>query len=135
MAVVDQRRLGQILIDEGIITLVQLEEALAEQRTTGRFFGEILVSRGEVTEEEIARSLSEQLGFAYVDVSEITIEPQAVELVPKEVCQKYTVVPLFISQNILTIAMTNALDVQAVDKIQSLTGLRARPVFACPSAI
>src|SRR3989338_2450866 len=135
MAAVDQRKLGQILIDQGIITLVQLEEALTEQRSTGRFFGEILVSRGEVTEEEIARSLSEQLGFAYVDVGEITIELKAIELVPKDVCQKHTMIPLFISQNMLTVAMTNALDVQAIDKIQSLTGLRVRPVFGCPTTI
>ncbi len=135
MASVDQRRLGQILVDRGIINSVQLEGALAEQHATGRFFGEILVGRGETSEEEIARSLSEQLGFAYVDVAEITIEPKAVELVPKEVCQKLTVVPLFISQNMLTVAMANALDVSAVDRVQSLSGLRIRPVFACPSAI
>lgn len=135
MAPVDPRRLGQILIDQGIITPVQLEGALTEQRSTGRFFGEILVSRGEATEEEIARSLSEQLGFAYVDLNEITIEPKALELVPKEVCEKLTIIPLFISQNMLTVAMTNALDVQAIDKIHSLSGLRVRPVFSCPSVI
>ena len=135
MAAIDQRKLGQILIDEGIITLVQLEEALAEQRSTGRFFGEILVSRGEVTEEEIARSLSEQLGFAYVDAAEITIESQAIEMIPKEVCLKHTMIPLFISQNMLTLAMANALDMPAVDRAQSLSGLRVRPVFACPSTI
>lgn len=135
MPVADQRKLGQILIEQGIISAVQLEEALNEQRLTGRFFGEILVGRGITTEENIAKSLSEQLGFAYVDVASMDIEPTALKLVSKELCLKLTCIPIFISQNTLTVAMANALDVQAMDKLQETSSLRVRPVFACPSAI
>ena len=135
MPVVDHRKLGQILIDQGIINAVQLEEALNEQRLTGQFFGEILVGRGITTEEDIAKSLSEQLGFAYVDVAIMEIEPTALKLVSKELCLKLTCIPIFISQNTLTVAMANALDVQAMDKLQETSSLRVRPVFACPSAI
>ncbi len=135
MAAMDQRKLGQILIDQGMITLAQLEDALSEQRVTGRFFGEVLVGRGVSSEEQIARALSEQLGFAFVDVSEMNVEPKALELVPRDMCEKNILIPVFISQNTLTVAMANALDVQVIDKIQASSHLRVRPVFACPSAI
>ncbi len=132
---IDQRKLGEILIERGMITPEQLEEALNEQRASGRFFGEILVSRGVSSEEQIARVLSEQLGFAFVDLKEIEIEPKAVELVPRDLCEKSNLVPVFTSRNSLTVAMGNPLDVASIDKIQSLTGMRVRAVFACPSEI
>jgi len=132
---IDNRKIGQILIDRGIITPLQLEEALGEQGLTGRFFGEILVGRGVVTEERIAKALSEQLGFGYVDLSEIIIEPKAFEKTSRELCEKYTLIPIYHSQSALTVAMANALDVIAIDKLQAVTGLRIRPVFACPSDI
>src|SRR3989338_930909 len=135
MAGTDSRKLGQILVDQGVITSEQLTDALAEQHNTGRFLGEVLVSRGATSEEQIAKSLSEQLGFAYVDMAEMTVEPKAIQLVPKDLCVKSTVIPLFISQNTLTVAMANALDVPLIDRLQTLSGLRIRPVFACPSAI
>ncbi len=135
MPPIDQRKLGQVLIDRGLINAVQLEEALDEQRATGRFFGEVLVARGVSSEEQIARALSEQLGFAFVDLKEINIEPKALDLVPRELCDKHNFIPIFISQNSLTVAMANALDVNTVDKVQTISGLRVRAVFACPSDI
>lgn len=135
MPPVDNRKIGQILIDRGLLTPTQLEDALGEQGLTGRFFGEILVGRGVLTEEKIARTLSEQLGFGYVDLNEMNVELKALDLVPKDLCEKFMLIPVFISQNTLTVAMANALDVNAVDKVQTASGLRIRPVFACPSDI
>ena len=132
---IDQRKIGQILIDRGLINAAQLEGAINEQRSTGRFFGEILTSRGILSEEQIARALSEQLGFAYVDLKKIDSEPSALELIPADVCEKYVLIPIFVAQNSLTVAMGNALDVNAVDKIQQISGMRVRPVFACPGDI
>ncbi len=131
----DHQKLGQILIDKGIINSEQLETALGAQRLTGKFFGEILVSRGFCTEEQIAKSLSEQLGFAFIDVGVMPPEPKVIEIIPKEFCLKYSLVPLYTTANTMTVAMMNALDVQAVDALQAKSGMRIKPVFACPSAI
>ena len=135
MPAIDQQKLGEILVNRGLINAAQLEEALNEQRSTGRFFGEILVARGVSSEEQIARALSEQLGFAFVDLKDTRIEPKALDLVPREMCEKYNLVPIFISHNSMTLAMGNALDVNTVDRVQTLTGMRVRAVFACPSDI
>ena len=132
---VDNRKIGQILIDRGLITPLQLEEALGEQGLTGRFFGEILVGRGVLSEERIARTLSEQLGYGYVDLKEIIVEPKALEKVGRELCEKHMLIPINVSSSALTVAMANALDVIAIDKLQATTGLRIRAVFACPSEI
>ena len=64
----DYKRLGQILVDQGIVTTEQLTEAMREQEETGLFIGEILVSNGAASEDAIAKSLSSQLGFAYIDI-------------------------------------------------------------------
>lgn len=133
--VVDQRKLGQILVDQGMINHDQLEDALREQQRSGLFVGEILVARGVVSEEQVAKSLSEQLGYAYVDIREMSLEPRAVDAIPESLCRSTMSVPLFISQNILTVAMANALDVRAVEQIQTTCGMIVRPVFACPSSI
>ncbi len=134
------KRLGELLIEKGVITARQLEEALEEQRaTTGRFIGAILVARGAASEEQVALGLSEQLGFAYVDVVKMRramdTEPKAINLVPEEVCRRLAALPLFIAQNTLTVAMGNPLDIKAVDELQSVSGLRIRPVFGCPTAV
>ncbi len=131
----EQKKLGQILIEKGLINSDQLEQALGGQKLTGKFFGEILVSRGFVSEEQIAKTLSEQLGFAFVDVLSMPIDPKAMELITKEQCIKYSLIPLYISHNTVTVAMANALDVNSIDSLQAKSGLRVKPVFACPSAI
>jgi type IV pilus assembly protein PilB len=130
-----QKRLGEILIKKGIITEAQLNEVLEEQKFTKRFLAETLVARKLVSEEQIAKILSEQLGLAYVDLSGINIERKAVDLIPEEIAVKYTAMPLFVLHDTLTVAMANPLNVNAVDELQSLSGLRVQPVFACVSAI
>ncbi len=132
---IDQRKLGQILLNRGLISVVQLEEALNEQGLTGRFFGEIIVGRGVLTEEQVAKALSEQLGLGFVDLKTIDVEPKALEMIPRDLCEKNVLVPIFVSQNTLTVAMANALDVSAIDKMQTISRMRIRPVFACASDI
>ncbi|UCD14983.1 MAG: Flp pilus assembly complex ATPase component TadA, partial [Candidatus Omnitrophota bacterium] len=131
----DQHRLGKILVEQGIISQQELDEALKEQKATGYFIGEILVSRGVAREEDVIRSLSQQLGFAYVNLADINVEQKAIELISEEVCLKHRAIPLFIVHDTLTIAMIDPLDVSAVDALQSISGLRVRPVFACLSQI
>lgn len=128
-------RIGDMLINRGVITERQLEKALQEQKATGRFLGEVLVSQGATSEEAIAQTLSEQLGLAYVDLFTMTIEPAVVELIPEDLCTKYTAMPLFSVQNTLTLAMANPLDVNVIDEFQAAANSRVRPVFACSTAI
>ncbi len=131
----DQMKLGEILVTENIISQSQLNEFLKEHGETGRFIGEIIKDHGITTEEEITRLLSSRLGFAFVDLADIIIEPKAVELVPEEVWLKFNALGLYIVHDTLTVAMANPLDTEAIDELQSISGLKVRAVFASLSAI
>jgi type IV pilus assembly protein PilB len=131
----NQQKLGEILVEQGIIAEEQLNEAIEEQKVTGRFLGEILVSRGAVSEERMTQCLSQQLGFAFVDLYEMEIEPKVKGIIPEEVCNRFTAMPLFVVSDTITLAMVNPLDIQAIDEIQNISGYRIRPVFACLTAV
>lgn len=129
------KRIGEILIERGIITKDELKKALEEQKVTGRSLSEILAGQGAASEKQVVRSLSEELGYAYVDLSEITIEPEAVSFIPEELAVKYKLIPLFLIQNTITVAMSEPQNQEAVVQLKDITGKNIKPVFACPSAI
>ena len=76
--------LGQILIKDGVISAGQLEQALAQQRTSGALLGDILLSQNFITEEALARALAREAGVPFVSIDGIAPDPNAVALVPEE---------------------------------------------------
>lgn len=128
-------RLGELLVTRKIISSADLDQALAEQQRTGSFLGEILIKRGLANEQEIARGLSEQLGFAYVDLDKYKLEPGIVNSLPEEIARKFLSLPLFKSAAYTTVAMVNPLDVNIIDELQKVMRTRIRPVFAAGSKL
>ena len=110
--------IGKYLVDKGIITQKQLEEALEEQKKTGEFLGAILINRRYASEHVIAKGLSEELGLAFMDLSKYSIEPAAIKLVPETVCRKYTLIPVYQAGHNLTVAMADPLDIFAIDELR-----------------
>lgn len=129
------KRMGELLVTKNVITSVQLDEALAEQVKTGKFLGEILVQKGYADEERVSLALSEQLGFAYVDLSRYKSEPAVSKLLSKEMALKYSAVPIFKSAAAITVALANPLDLKAIDEIKRAVKEPVRLVFARPSQI
>ncbi|HEX9779636.1 MAG TPA: ATPase, T2SS/T4P/T4SS family [bacterium] len=128
-------KVGELLVKRGVITAAQLDEALTEQQTTGKFFGTILVARGWITEEALARTLSEQLGLAYVDLASHPTEPGVLELLPETLCRQYVAIPLFSMGDSITVAMANPLDAAAIEELQKASQRHIWPVFSTPTAI
>lgn len=128
-------RLGELLVQRGVLTTHQLDEALEDAKGSGRFLGTVLVARGWASEEEVARAFSEQLGLAYVDLASHPLEPETVGLIPEALCRTHQAVPLFALGDSVTVAMANPLDPAAVADLERASQRRARPVFATPSAI
>lgn len=128
-------RMGELLVQRGVLTEAQLSEALQEHEQTAKFLGAILVSRGWVSEEEVARALSEQLGLAYVDLVSHPVDPDSLELIPEDLRKTHLAVPLFAAGDSVTVAMANPLDIAAVEQLQQAIQKHIRPVFATPSAI
>lgn len=130
-----RKRRGEFLVQRKLITTVQLDEALEQQKTTGAFLGTILVEKGWASEDEVARALSEQLGLAYVDLVSHPAEPGMSDLIPEALCRAHQAIPLFAMGDSLTVAMANPLDTAAVEELQRVSQQHIRPVFATPSAI
>ena len=114
-------RLGERLINAGVITEDQLELALKEQKRTGELLGEVLQNLGFVTEEAISSVLAAQAGVRQIDLKDYLIDEEVLNLVPEDLARKYKVIPLSLEDNHLTIAMANSFDVIALDEIQKMT--------------
>lgn len=133
-----KKRLGDILIDAGIITEEQLSTALAVQREKGLKLGETLIDMDFTTEVEIANALHRQLNYDYVILSERRVDQEIIKLVGEEILRKHTVMPFEFKAgypNILRVAMANPLDFLAIDDIAIVTNFQIEPAVATPQDI
>jgi type IV pilus assembly protein PilB len=131
-----RKLLGEILIDEGLISEEQLKAGLEKQkREQGIKIGEALVVLGVVTEEDVAKAIWQQRQIPYVDLDSYALDPNVIELVPEKVARAYTALPLFKIGNALTVAMADPLNLIAVDDLRSKTGCEIEPVISTEGKI
>lgn len=131
-------RLGDLLVNSGVITQEMLEKGLALQKGSGRKLGETLVDEGITTEENIAKALSSQLHYDIVDLQTVTIEDEVLGLVPAAVLKKYKMIPFEYAadnMNVLRVAMSDPMDMTAMDDIGIITNLQVEPVVATTRSI
>lgn len=117
-------RLGDLLVEGGKLTETQLMDALSKQKSSGRKLGEILVDDGYVTEKDILETIEFQLGIPFINFSEINIDNKVVKTVPEKLARKYTLVPVALEGEELTIAMADPLNIFAIDDVKMTTGLK-----------
>lgn len=117
------KQLGELLIEHGVITLQQLDKALAARKEKGGgLIGEILVELGFVKEEDIAQALTAQYGFPYLPLANYEINTEIIDIVPARVTKQYLLIPIDKIGNNLTLAMSNPLNVQAIEDVELLSG-------------
>jgi type IV pilus assembly protein PilB len=129
------RRIGDLLVREGLITAEQLQTALAEQKTSNEKLGSLLVRLDMITEEQLMGFLSRQYGIPTMTVSQLDIETEVLKLVPGSIAKKYEVLPVKRAGNTLTLAMADPTNVFAIDDIGFMTNLQVVPVVAAQGAI
>lgn len=115
------KKLGELLVEKGIITLKQLESALELQKDKGGLIGEILVGLKFTTEDDIAKMLTAQYGFAYLPLANYEIDQELIKFIPERVARQYCLIPIDKIANNLTIAMSNPLNNQAIEDIETLS--------------
>src|SRR2546427_12568111 len=126
-----RKRIGDTLVETGVLPAQQLTEALARQRRTRERLGRILGEQKVATEKQIAQALAAQLDLPLVNLASARIDPKAVKLIPEALARKRRVLPLVLEGDHLVIAMADPLDVYAVDDV----GIAAhRPVKAVVAA-
>lgn len=131
-----KKRLGQMLLENGIITGRQLEDALEEHkkhRGEGRLFGETLVELGFASEEEITAAISAQYGIPCLFLDQYEIDPSVIDLVPEKLARKYRCIPLDKMGKILTLAIVNPLDDEVRKEIEDATGMTVRCFIVTPA--
>ncbi|MBI5420090.1 MAG: Flp pilus assembly complex ATPase component TadA [Deltaproteobacteria bacterium] len=125
-----KKRLGELLVETGLLTEEQLTRALTEQRSKRGKLGEVIVALGLASEEEIAQALSIQLGIPFIDLKETPVEPQAIELITEKVARKHLILPISIEQRDLHIAMADPLSFEAFEDVRFASGYTIKPAIA-----
>ncbi len=111
-------RIGELLLKHGYITEAQLNRALEEQKKTGQRLGRILVTLGFMPEERLVEILSAQFEVPYVKLSNFNIDPDVHNYISEDVCRIYKIVPLFVTDKTLTIAMTDPTNMRVIDIVK-----------------
>ena len=135
MAVVEKRRLGDILVNSGKITSYQLQEALKAQRILGKKLGEVLVESEIITELEIIQAIGSQTGIKKVDLNDINFDKKVVKLVSQNLCNKYTLIPFGFDEGKVKVALADPLNIFAIDDVAIATGLKVESYISTKAEI
>lgn len=130
-----KKKLGDLLIDLGLITESNLRTVLALQKTSKKKLGEILVDEKYVTEQEFLEVLEFQLGVPYVDIDRYSIEADAPTLINENLARRHKVIPVSHDGITVSLAMNDPLDIYAIDDVKLATGLEVKPIIASKAAI
>lgn len=130
-----RKKLGECLIQSGLITDQDLQVALAEQKRTGERVGAVLVRLNLATEKQITKALAYQLGFPFVSLSDDPPERAAIALIPKERALEHVCAAVRLEDHLLTVAIADPLLVSLVQELEAQTGCRIKPVVATRSDI
>src|SRR5688572_18003344 len=125
-----RRWLGDTLLNAGLVTRQQLDEALAVQNTTGQKLGQTLVSLGYVTDTALLQTLCADAGIPFLTESELTPQADAVALIPLELARTHAVVPLKLESRHLVIAMSDPFDLLTIRALTRAAGRSVRVVGA-----
>ena len=128
-------RLGDRLVAEKLISIEQLQRALAEQKGSADKLGTILVRLQFITEDSLVSFLSKQYSIPAITVAQVDPDPDVLKLVPEQIAKKHSVLPIKRMGNVLTLAMADPTNVFALDDVGFMTGLQIQPVVASEAAI
>lgn len=128
-------KIGQLLLNNKIITETQLNKALELQKKEGGRVGSNLINLGYLTEESLVEFLSKQYGVPSVTLSTQDIDPSIIKFIPYEVANKYQIFPISKNGASLKLAMTDPSNVFAIDDVKFMTGYDVQPLVASESAI
>jgi chromosomal replication initiator protein DnaA len=119
-----------LLLEEGLITPEQLDTALGIQKTEGGFLGRILVKQGFVSQEAVASALVKQCKIPHLSLLDYQIGPEVANILPEETCRRYHLLPIDKLGRILTVAMVDPLDLEALQAIREVCPeLRIKPIL------
>ncbi|CAK9331485.1 type II secretion system ATPase GspE [Thermoanaerobacter kivui] len=130
-----KKKLGELLVEVGLITEEQLKHAMEIQSKTGEKLGKVLIKQGYVTEEQILEALEFQLGIPHVDLQKYYIDPDVAKLIPEAVAKRYIIIPIKKDEDGILVAMADPLNIFAIDDVKIITKQNVKPLIASESSI
>src|SRR5438067_7337602 len=132
IATAARKPLGQLLQEKGLIKPEQLERALDEQRRSNhqKLLGELLVEMRICTEDQITEALAQAYGVPYARISPKVADPKVIAALPKEFLEKHQVLPLFLVERVITVAVPEPANVFLLEEIERLSGYQVQVVAA-----
>ena len=131
----EERLIGRILVNAGIISEEELEKALAHQKKTGDFLAASVVKLKIAKEEDVFKILAKQLGVEHINLKKTEINPEAVKKVPAKFALHYKLMPFAVEDGVLEIALGDPLNVQVMDDLKMLLNVDVRPYLANEDSI
>jgi len=131
----EKKSLGEMLIDEKIITREQLESTLIMQREQGGKLSDILVKEGLVNAETLAIVLSIQLNLPLIDLKRHTIQPKALQLIPEEMARRHALIPMDIVNDSLIVVMADPEDIRTIEDVKAQAKMRVEVALGIRSDI
>ena len=128
-------QIGQLLLNENLITAQQLNTALSIQKKTGKLLGDILIEEGFITETAFTKALARRLKTTFVDLSQARIDTAAVHMLGEGFARENEVIPIDRKNGSLIVAMSNPMNFHAIEDVRLETGMEVVPVIATPSGI
>jgi type IV pilus assembly protein PilB len=135
MALLHRKKIGDILIEKGTLTLEQCGYVLEKRKTVNERFGEICVSEGLVSEEELSRALADQFGLEFVDLDGFKIDENILSAFPPDLVYRHNFVPLKEEDEVLTVAISDPTDVMNLDELEIVLNRPLRFKIATKSQI
>ena len=129
------KRLGEMLIDVGVLTEDQLTEALKKQKGSGKRLGQVLIDEHYIPETQLIDTLRMQLGIDFIDLNKARLDPMLVNYVPKSFARQYRVVPVKVVRDDIYLAMEDPLNFVAIESIRNSTRKHIVPMIAYSNAI
>src|SRR5688572_4629988 len=132
IATLQRKPLGQLLLAKGLIKPEQLDRALDEQKRSNnqKLLGEVLVELRICSEDQIVEALAQAYGVPYARVSPKIADPKVISVLPKEFLEKHQVLPLFLIEGIITVAVPEPANVFLLEEIERLSGYQVQVVAA-----
>ncbi len=135
MARVEKKSLGELLLQQGVITEKQFEEAREEERKSALPLRKALIKLGVITEEDMVSFIAEQLDIPRIELNNYLIDSKIVDLVPENLARKHQLIPILKIANNLTCAMVDPLNIFALDEVRLKTGLTIEPAISTETEV
>ena len=131
----EKKTLPETLVEIGLLTAGQVQEAQREERETGQPLRRVIVQKGFISEEDLVAFLSANMNLARIELANYIIDPAVISLIPEELARKHQIVPVFKIGNSLTCAMFDPLNIFAIDEVRNKTGFDIDPAVATEKEI